>query len=71
MVAVFTVELDDAGWEAADEAGAALLAAGVLELEELPHAVATSATAARPADAHHLPRIAFLHSLDSLDTQIT
>jgi hypothetical protein len=70
MVAVFTVELDDAGWEA-DEAGAALLAAGVLELEELPHAVATSATAARPADAHHLPRIASLHSLHSPDTQIT
>jgi hypothetical protein len=43
----------------ADEAGA-LGAAGVLEVDELPHAAMTSATAAKPAGAHHLPRITFL-----------
>jgi hypothetical protein len=56
-LAVFSAEPEAAG---ADEAGADA-AAGGLELDELPHAAMTSATAARPAGAHHFPRITFLH----------
>jgi hypothetical protein len=53
MVAAFTAEL-----AAADEAGALPEAAGVLD--ELPQAAMTSAMAAKPAGAHHLPRITYL-----------
>jgi hypothetical protein len=61
MAIVFSAELDVPAWEAVDGALPPPAEPPVLEVV-LPHAAAIRATAANPAGAHHLARIASLRS---------